>query len=230
MNPYTYTEELGHYQKQKRRVLRMLFIHILIFDSAFIWTRAGLAKQLTTVIWTGMLIYGCYRFIRFIEKKHHKTQNTMRESHGASKLLYEGVDYYGAWHRTRRKSTVVITMYSLILAIYALVLLYIFFLLYREMDPNGIAPFILTGLHAVLVVPISAPFNYIILPRYHFTDTGIIVNRTFAIPYTQIRKYQWLPQAKAGYFLDLNTGQHFARLIISHLDKPKIEELFKASE
>ena len=230
MNAYTYTEELGHYQKQKQRVMRLLFIHLLIFDSAFIWTRAGLAKQLTTILWTGLLFFGCYRFIKFVEKKHHKTQNTMRESHGASKLLYEGVDYYGSWNRTRRKSTVVITMYSFIFALYTLVLVYVFFFLYRRMDPNSIAPFVLTGLHVLLVVPMYAPFTYIILPRYHFTATCIIVNRTFAIPYAQIRKYQWLPQAKAGYFLDLNTGQHFARLIINHLDKPKIEELFKASE
>lgn len=230
MNLYTYSEELTQYKKHLRRLLRLFLVHILVFDGVYIWTRNGLLKQSITTIWTGLIIFVSYLVIKNIEKKHHRLHMQVQQAHGASTILYEGIDYYMTWTRAKIKKSKMPSFYVLFIGIYSILMLYILHILYRRMDLHHIVIIFLIACHLILIVSMYSPFIYSITPRYHFTKTCIIVNRSLVIPYHQIKKYQWLPQVHQGYFLDLNTGLHFARLIIEHLDQPKIESLLTASE
>lgn len=201
----------------------LLLFHILLLESVFVWTREGLVKQSITALWTGLLIYGCYALLKSAEKKQRLMRMTVCDTYADTPLKYKGIDYYGASYHSSKNFTAVSTLYTILSVGYTLLLLYVVFILYRQMLSNDIARFIFTGAHVFLVVPMFTPFTYLMHATYYFTDTCLIVNRTLTIPYAHIKKYQWLKHTKGGYILDLNTGQHFARLIISEADQPHIE-------
>lgn len=151
------------------------------------------------------------------------------ETHGDKPLKYKGIDYYGALYRSGVGITAVSSLYTFLAGAYTLLLIYVFFVLYGQMVSKDILRFVFTGVHALLFVPMFKPLTYLMHVTYYFTDTHLIVNRTGLIPYAHIKKYQWLKHTKNGYILDLNTGQHFARLIISDADRVPIGEILKTA-